>query len=994
MTNLRELPESDDALPLSQTLALFADAETQLGGSDKPFRMDNDLVWLVEHGEVDVFSAPISDAPGSGSRTHLFRARPGQAVFGVGSSAPDATRMLVAVGTSGSRLRRLPQATLRARAWRSEYRPTVHAIVDAWVQALCDGMTRGVAPKECAELDAGTEVKVPEPTTARPRRGVMWVRHLEGHSHLLGQESLTVNGTGFVPISRPSWFRVTEPSRLILLETASLPHPDELWGGLTLLHDLVLRYATLLESQSAASAAERMRRKALGNRAALRGACASLVATMRPGTPEPLTSVVAAPDDAHLDPVEARHEALFAACALVGRALDVPVRRYASSEDGSQPRDPLAAIARASRLRTRSVLLRDDWWQHDNGHLLATFGEDKRPVALIRGTRGYTLHDPMFGTTAPLDATSAALLQPIAHTLYRPFPDRPLNLLDVLRLGVRGCASDFGMVFTMGLVAALLGLVPPMATGVVFNSIVPGAQRLQLVEISVVLAACAISTALFNLVRGLALLRVETRMSATIQAAVWDRLLSLPMPFFRPYAAGDLATRAMGIDAIRQVISGTTVSAILGGVFSLVNFGLMFSYSSVMAWRATLLIAVAVAVTAFGSWLQLKHQRGIASIQSKASGLVLQLLSSITKLRVAGAEITAFTLWARRFAEQRQLTFRARMIGNAVSSFHAAFPTLAYMLLFWTAIPLVHGAQPTIRTGDFLAFLSAYGACQGALLGTCVALLGTLNVIPLYELAQPILVSRPEGDLAKSDPGVLTGNVEVQAVTFRYAPDMSPVMHGLSFQVRPGEFVALVGPSGAGKSTILRLLLGFETPESGAIYYDGQDLAGVDIQAVRRQIGVVLQNGKLLAGDIFSNIVGTSPLTINDAWAAARMAGFAEDVEAMPMGMHTVVSESGGTLSGGQRQRLMIARALVHRPRLLFFDEATSALDNRTQAIVSSSLEQLHATRIVVAHRLSTIVNADRICVIARGQIVQSGKFDDLMKEPGIFAELAKRQLA
>jgi ATP-binding cassette subfamily C protein len=315
------------------------------------------------------------------------------------------------------------------------------------------------------------------------------------------------------------------------------------------------------------------------------------------------------------------------------------------------------------------------------------------------------------------------------------------------------------------------------------------------------------------------------------------------------------------------------------------------------------------------------------------------------------------------------------------------------MLLFWTALPLVHGANPSIRTGDFLAFLAAYGACQGALLATCVALLNTLSVIPLYEQAKPILVTRPEVDVVKTDPGTLTGDIEVQGVTFRYSSDGPPVLRCLSLHVRPGEFVAFVGPSGSGKSTILRLLLGFESAESGAIYYDGQELAGLDVSAVRRQIGVVLQNGRLLSGDIFSNIVGSAPLALDDAWAAARMAGFADDIQAMPMGMHTVVSEGGGTLSGGQRQRLMIARALVHRPRLLFFDEATSALDNRTQGIVSASLEQLQATRIVVAHRLSTIVSADRICVVERGQIVQNGRYEELIDQPGLFATLARRQI-
>jgi ATP-binding cassette subfamily C protein len=507
-----------------------------------------------------------------------------------------------------------------------------------------------------------------------------------------------------------------------------------------------------------------------------------------------------------------------------------------------------------------------------------------------------------------------------------------------------------------------------------------------------ILIVSALATALFTLARGIALLRIESRMGAAVQAGVWDRLLGVPLQFFRPYTAGDLATRAMSIDAMRQLFSGVTVTAIMGGIFSLGNFGLMFYYSAAMAWRATLLIGLAMIVTAVGSYLQLSHQRSVYFMQAKTEGLVLQLLSGIAKLRVAGAEIQAFALWARRFGAQRQRQYKIRRIANWVQAFNAAFPVAAYILIFWCALPLIAQSH-TMRTGDFMAFLSAYASCSGALLSTCIALLNTLNVVPLYEQAKPILQTPPEVTAGRADPGLLAGQIEVQHAVFRYQSDGPAVLRDVTFEVRPGEFVALVGPSGSGKSTVLRLLLGFESLESGSVYFDGQELSGLDVQAVRRQIGVVLQSGRLMSGDIFTNIVGSSLVTLEDAWEAARMAGFADDVQAMPMGMHTVISEGGGTLSGGQRQRLMIARALVHRPRILFFDEATSALDNRTQAIVSQSLERLQATRIVVAHRLSTIANADRIVVLERGRVVEMGNYAHLMAQRGLFADLARRQI-
>jgi ATP-binding cassette subfamily C protein len=328
-----------------------------------------------------------------------------------------------------------------------------------------------------------------------------------------------------------------------------------------------------------------------------------------------------------------------------------------------------------------------------------------------------------------------------------------------------------------------------------------------------------------------------------------------------------------------------------------------------------------------------------------------------------------------------------------VAAFNAGFPTAAYMLVFWAAVePLT--VTHAMRTGDFLAFMSAFGICLTSIVTTSNALLAILLAAPLYEQARPILVTLPEVDGAKEDPGQLTGNVDVEHVDFRYDEDGSLVLRDLTVHAKSGEFVAFVGPSGSGKSTILRLLLGFETPEAGSIYYDGRELGGLDLRALRRQIGVVLQSGRLMTGDIYTNIVGSAPVPLDAAWEAARMAGFADDIRQMPMGMHTVISEGGGTLSGGQRQRLMIARAIVHRPRILLFDEATSALDNRTQAIVSASLERLQATRIVIAHRLSTIMHADRIHVVQRGELVQCGNYDELMRQGGLFAELAARQIA
>ncbi|HET6765176.1 MAG TPA: NHLP bacteriocin export ABC transporter permease/ATPase subunit, partial [Longimicrobiaceae bacterium] len=784
-------------------------------------------------------------------------------------------------------------------------------------------------------------------------------------------------------LSRRAWLQAEAGSVLRVDDTSHLLGTDESWAGLDRLHALTAACLSRRLAEAAAAERERLRRKTAAGRHALHGACAELVSSVG-GDALKLGGQAAGAVAGSAD------DALFAACRLVAEARGVVLRRPPGDE--ARRGDPLLALARASRLRTRMVILRTGWHTEDGGPMVARVAEDKRPVALLVEGDGYVLRDPARGEERRVTDAVAETLEPQAFTFYRSFPDAALRMGDVLRFGLQGCGRDVWSMLLTATAGALLSLLVPVATGMIFNDVIPSAARGQLLQLTLVLISIAVATGMLAMATSVALIRVDTRMGSAVQAAVWDRVLGLPMPFFRPYSAGELATRASGIDAIRQVLTGATLTAILNGVFSLVHLGLLFHYSTTLAWWSVLLISFAVGCTGLASYLQVRSQRSAAGVQSRLAGAVLQFLSSIGKLRVAGAEGHAFAIWAQGFGRQRQFQFRARRVGNLLAALNAAYPLAAMVALYALAHPLFP-PDGTLRTGDFLAFMSSFSICLNGLLGASAALLATLQVVPLYEQCLPILQTLPEVDLAKADPGTLRGEIELQHVTFRYQADGPPVLRDVSLSFRAGEFVAFVGPSGSGKSTILRLLLGFETPESGAVYYDGQELAGLDVQAVRRQIGVVLQNGRLSSGDIFTNIVGSSNATLEMAWEAARLAGFDADVKAMPMGMHTVISEGGGTLSGGQRQRLMIARAIVRRPRILYFDEATSALDNRTQAIVSASLERLQATRVVVAHRLSTIANADRIVVVDAGRIVQTGTYDELMAQEGPFRELALRQL-
>lgn len=383
----------------------------------------------------------------------------------------------------------------------------------------------------------------------------------------------------------------------------------------------------------------------------------------------------------------------------------------------------------------------------------------------------------------------------------------------------------------------------------------------------------------------------------------------------------------------------------------------------------------------------------LTNIQGEITGIMLQFLTGITKLITSSSEKRAFGVWSAAFSKQKGYAYRmsyANNIYGTVSSIFGTIISIAFYYVFVTAIKTEKIKD--MSAGQFLAFLASFSAFQGSLLNFASSIMQSVNIIPLFKRTKPILEQEPEIVTSKPLARPLNGNIEINHLNYRYAKDAPLVLNDVSIKIIPKEFVAIVGSSGSGKSTLLKLLLGFDKPESGAIYYDNQDINSYDVGSVRRQMGVVLQNGTLMQGTVFSNIVGSSALSMDDAWHAAEMAGFADDIRAMPMGMYTMVPAGGFTLSGGQRQRLMIARAVVKRPAVLFLDEATSALDNQTQAVVSRSLESLNITRVIIAHRLSTIIHADNIYVLDGGKIKESGNYEDLMQKNGIFAALAKRQ--
>jgi NHLM bacteriocin system ABC transporter ATP-binding protein len=920
-----------------------------------PLLLDEpDGAWIVRSGRVAVFAVDLVAGAPTGRRHPLLSAVPGDVLVGI---EPTTELALMGVGIAPTTVERLALTEDDARR------------VERWVERLA-GALRQPDDEHVATLLAGEPAELPAGARARSARGTVWV---EGE----GLSVLGAPGVGWIPVPPGGWVEASSPATLTPVTTGrALTEPGSA-AGLAAFGRAALGRVSLDVAAGRAEADRQLdlrEMQAAELSSVVYGELADVVREPR---------VVTAP---------AGQDALLAACRIVGRAggFDV-VEPARGAVQAAQ--DRLAAIARSSGLRTREVSLEAGWWRRDAGPLLAAVADDGRPVALIpRGPGHYVLIDAQAGTRVRVDRAAAATLSPRAHTFYRPLELRPIGGRELLRFAFRDTRRDVARLLALGVGAGLLTLVAPIVASIGFERVVPAGDERRLAGLALLLGAAAVAAASFAIVQGLAALRLEGRVSTALQAAIWDRLLALPVPFYRRYTSGDLAMRGLGVETIRETLATATTTAIFSGFVALSNLALLVVFDPLLGLVAAVVALLAVAVLVLLCRSMLPYDRRLQEARGHVFGTGVQLFSGIAKLRVANAETRAFAVWGHWFARMKQAFYRAQRRYVALTTFSAAWPLLGTALIFLAAARLP-GAS--ISPGAFLAFNTAFLQVVAgiALLGT--ALVSVVGAIPLWERTRPILEAVPETEVSRIDPGQLRGAVELSHVSFRYVPDGPLVLDDVSFRAEPGDFIALVGPSGAGKSTLLRLLLGFEAPETGTIEYDGKSLGDLDVRAVRHQLGVVIQNARLLPGSIFQNIIGSSTiLTLDDAWAAARIAGLEADIRAMPMGMQTFISEDGSTFSGGQRQRILIARAVAAKPRILLFDEATSALDNRTQASVTASLERLRATRIVIAHRLSTVRGADRILVLDGGRVVQHGTYAELAGREGPFADLARRQLA
>jgi ATP-binding cassette subfamily B protein len=733
---------------------------------------------------------------------------------------------------------------------------------------------------------------------------------------------------------------------------------------------------------------------------------------------------------------------LAARCGTTARTLREP------------PADPharLRALLEAADLIVRPVRLEADDLRRDCGDLVL-LGADG-PLLLLSQPDGYALRDPRQPRRAPRPLRSIEIARwtfPLpALSVQSALPRQARSARDLVRFsygpashpagmliaatalglgigfllavgrevgaarwiaGLGGVGALFGLGLALvsdrlrpalitALLSTLLGLLLPTVNTLLTNVALPEKDTALMLQMGALLLVAALADVALRWTESRTLVTVQQRGGQRLQLAALQRLLSLPTAFFSRYRVGDLSLRFGALSELQEqlqsLLSGGALQALLSGIFLL----FMLRISVPLTALALLLAAVLVGGTVWIGRGAMRLERRREEQEGEANSRNLELIGNVAKLRLAGVEEAAARHWWAPYRAGIDTGYAVEERTALAGLFTTLLPSVGTLLLFLVITRLVaeagrNQALSVPNVGELLGFFSAFATFLGAVASSAGLLIQAFELPVLLERARPLLEAQPESAEAGLDPGPLRGALALDGVSFRYGESGPWLLDDLTLAIRPGEFVAVVGPTGSGKSTLVRLLLGLERPVAGRVLVDGRPLERLRIDLVRRQIGVVPQNTVLLAGSLQEVIAGGSDLSLEEAWSAAEQAAVAEDIRALPMGMHTLLPEGGGSLSGGQRQRLAIARALARRPRALIFDEATSALDNRSQARVSRSLKALGLTRLVIAHRLSTVRHADRIVVLEAGRIVQEGRFAELIAQSGPFAALMRRQLA
>lgn len=953
--------------------------------SNKPFLIhQSDCLWMVQSGVVDIFLVTIKSNEQISRRKYLFSISVGHYFFGVPPISKNENMAFLAVGRMDTSIQEYTWQTIL----QSQIALSFIENFENWISHFLKIINIEYSSQDFRTIPLESCMTFKQNEIILPSQ-FRWIQHASGKSQILHYSKLELEKTdSFFPVDSHVWFTIiSEKAKFFSFTTEELLKQNiQFEILLKQFYQKVLPILSHIYELDKFFIKQKLNQRNQFDQDQIEASLYELFRIFNQSSFQTIS-------------LQKESDPLFITCDYVCQSLGIPLKPLVFKHEDHSFLDNLTTNA---GIRYRKVCLPYQWWTSDCGPLLGFLNKTHEPVALIpTSSLHYDLIHVAQGTKERITSQNVDKLSSTGFTFYKSLPDKPLHFLDLIKFTLPNQISDFIWIILMGIGTGFLSLLLPIITAEFFNFVIPNSGKIYLLQLMSALLLVAISTACFELVKNFAILRFGAKVDNSLQAAVWDRLLELPTSFFKKFTIADLNMRVLGINQVIGLLTAdsSVLSIVLNCIFSFPNFFLMLYYDSKLAMVAFLLLAFNLLVCGFVAYFKLIYQRNLLNNQGQVSSLGLEILQGLSKIRIAAAEIRSYARYLNQFAQLKKWYFKSELFTVFLNVFNSIFHVFISMAIFFTIAIYFQKSQlfimthPVISTGNFIAFNAAFGQFLFAVLNLTTITMSLLQIKSIYERSKPILEAVPEVTLDKIDPGIIRGEIEVSHVHFQYSSDTPLILKDISFKINPGEFVAFVGPSGSGKSTIFRLLLGFEQPQSGSIYFDQKDLTDLNIRLVRQQIGTVLQNGRIFAGDIFYNIVGASHLTLDDAWATAKMVGLDKDIEEMPMRMFTFLVEGAGTLSGGQRQRLMLARALAHKPRILLLDEATSALDNQTQDIILNTLKSLNTTRIVIAHRLNTIRQADSIFVVDQGEIVQQGTYQTLINVDGPFKSMAERQV-
>ena len=637
-----------------------------------------------------------------------------------------------------------------------------------------------------------------------------------------------------------------------------------------------------------------------------------------------------------------------------------------------------------SQIKTRLVELEPDWYKTAVVPMLLKTSDGRHLAVIpkINGSCSYIENGKSYTVTTE----NAKKFMSSALSFYKSTSSKNIGFRGFVSFMIKSITlRDALTVFTACILAVTAGLMLPWANSFIFSRVVPAGDLSAIFPTAALLFSAVSVAAVMRLLQSLIIANTMQRADTYVQSGIFSRLMSLKADFFQKVKAGELSRIILEFSDLSKIISVRSISALINMVLSIVYLFQIYRYAPNLTGFVVLVSLLLIALMAFEGKISAKWMREYAQSMSKMSGFCYEMFSGIEHIKLSGAEARVMKRWSRRYADTAEHEEKPAVL-EYLPVIYKVFTVLSTFVIF------ILGSS--LAVSDYIAFAASYGAYMAALLGAGIVVQSLSQFRSSYEIIKPLLTAECEeygGTKRKLEN--LRGDIRISDLNFRYKENAPYVLKRVSLNIKAGESVGIIGTSGSGKSTLVRLLLGFESFHEGSVLIDGIDIKELDLKSYRKKIGVVLQNDGLLNGNIYDNIaIGKPNAPPEEVYWAIEKAGLKDDINALPMGLYTPVSAENGTFSGGQIQRLIIARTLLTKPSLIILDEATSALDNIAQAKITKSLSELECTKIIVAHRLSTILSCDKIIVMDKGEIIQQGTFEELKNEEGLFRELIKNQ--